>query len=1624
MTAVPVPQLPLDFSAAAQVPVHEALRPFHPVVRAWFQQTLGEPTEPQVRGWPLIRAGKDVLIAAPTGSGKTLTAFLSCLDELFRLAAEGRLTDQTHVLYVSPLKALGNDVQKNLLEPLEQLKVRAKAAGVELPDIRVKVRSGDTPMSERAQMVKKPPHVLITTPESLYLSLTADRSRATLASVRTVVVDEIHALARDKRGSHFALSMERLRALIAHKSPGARLQCIGLSATTRPLDRLAHFLVGDRSEAGGIARTGAASDLQETPGPRPDQRDAAGPDAGNAVAEGLERPFEGAAEPTPPLPCELVQVGHVRPWELSLETPEEELSAVPTHEMWGQVYDRLVSLSQSHRTMLVFTNTRRLAERVAHDLGERMGHEFVRAHHGSMSRELRLSAEDLLKTGRLKVMVATASLELGIDVGAIDLVVQLGSPRNIAVMLQRLGRSGHHKSAISKGLLVAMTRDELVECVALLRSIKEGQLDAVRLPDCPLDVLAQQVVAEVAAQPWDERALFDTFRRAMPYRALSREDYEKVLHLVSEGVSTTRGRSRVHLHRDRVNGVLKPRKGARLMALQNGGAIPDLFTYPVIAEPDEKQVGTVDEDFAIDSSAGDVFVLGSTSWRIRRIFDGAVRVENAHGQAPNVPFWRGEAPGRTDELSFEVGRLRRDVLERDDAVRWLEDDLKVPAHAAQLLVHYLRVAKAALTELPTTTTLVAERFFDEAGGMQLIIHAPFGARINRAWGLALRKSFCRAFDFELQAAATDDAILLSLGEQHSFPLMDIFDFVHPKTAEKVLVQAVLQAPMFGTRFRWAAGRALTLSRLSNGKRVPPPIQRARAEDLIAAVFPEQVGCQDNHGGAELEPPDHPLVSETMKDCLRDFMDIDGLVRVLEGMKSGRIARVAVDLPEPSVLAHQMLNSAPWSFLDEAPLEERRARAVSVRRTLPSTDEAAFGALDAAAIAQVVDEARPALRDAEELHDALLQLGLVPMDVDDEVVPWTDECDAWLAELSAQRRAGVALVGARRFAFAAERVPVVKALFPEVALPLVALAGDGPVDREVAARQVVRGWMEVLGPTTVPEVMERLGLGRYDVEGSLARIEAQGQVLRGHFRWAPPGRLGAASATSAGTTRPGPHLAPLPHATPAASTRPLSASSRTSSAGERPLPGASHGGGSAAGAELEDLEMDAGPHPSPPRSDDVRTDGEQRQPSSSARLDDAEAGATPEAVAASVGASAALSPAAPVNDVAEVEWCDRRLLQRIHRLTVGRLRRDIEPLSQQDFMRFLFRWQQVGPHATARGPRGLATVISRLEGLELPAAAWERDVLPSRMKQYVPEWLDHACFAGDVAWGRLTLREPRLVGPRRGDVSGLAGNELVTATRKPGLTRAASLTFVQRQHLDWLLAAARPDEARLSDGPRPWPDDLSTPARDLLGVLERRGASFFAELVAGTRRLPNEVEDALWELLSRGFITADAVQNLRVLQSPKLKRLQRAQQRGGAGRWTLLAPLERPEPELVTEQLALLFLRRWGIVFRDLVVREPLCPPWRELVQVYRRLETRGELRGGRFLHGFAGEQFALPEAVDLSRQTRRQPLSGEVVTLSAADPLNLTGVVTPGPRVPATLGQVVRYVDGVPEPALALPTLT
>jgi ATP-dependent Lhr-like helicase len=1422
------PQISLDF--AAECAAHPALAPFHPVVRRWFAERLGEPSRPQVEGWPLIHAGHDVLIAAPTGSGKTLTAFLAALDSLFRAALEGTLADRTQVLYVSPLKALGNDVQKNLLQPLEELLARARTEGYEPGELRVQVRSGDTPASERSQMVRRPPHILITTPESLYLYLTAERARATLRGVRTVIVDEIHALARDKRGSHFALSMERLKALTE-----VRPQLIGLSATQKPLDAISAFLTG-------------ASHRE----------------------------------------CRRVEVGHLRPWDLTLEIPDAELSSLATHEMWGQVYDRLVELTGQHRTTLIFVNTRKLAERVAHDLGQRLGEGLVAAHHGSMSREIRLAAEEKLKAGQLRAMVATASLELGIDVGNVDLVVQLGSTRAISVLLQRVGRAGHHKAGISKGILFAMTRDELMECAALLNAVREGDLDAVRIPQKPLDVLAQQIVAACACEEWDERALFSLFQRAYPYRDLTWEEYQGVLEVLSEGIAAARGRAGIHLHRDRVNQRLKGRRGVRITALTNGGAIPDTFTFSVTAQPEGKVVGTLDEDFAVESSPGDIFLLGSTAWRIQRVLGSTVVVEDARGAPPTVPFWRGEAPGRTDELSQQVGRLREELLKREDAAAFLEKELRMPPPAVDALLGYLRLGARMLGAVPCHTTVVAERFFDEAGGMQLVIHAPFGSRINRAWGLALRKRFCRSFDFELQAAATDDGILLSLGEQHSFPLADIFDFLHPDQVEEVLVQAVLQAPLFGTRFRWVATRALALYRMMGGKRVAPNLQRARSEDLLAAVFPAQVGCQDNHGGGDIELPDHPLVKQTMDDCLREAMDIDGLREVLRRMRDGRIRLEARDVPEPSVFAHAMIHSQPYTFLDDAPAEERRVRNVALRRAMPAEDAAAFGALDAEAIATVVEDAAPPLRDEDELHDVLLQWVLVHA----REVPRGLE-----AGLFQQGRVAWLELPAGRFLVSAERGSAVRALFPDAVTrpPLPVLAHDRPVEREAAVLQVVRGRMEMLGPTTVEELARLTVLDEGEVNIALHALESQGSVLRGHFR--------------------------------------------PREAGEAPV----------------------------------------------------------------------------------LEWCDRRLLQRIHRLTVGRLRREIEPLSAQDFMRFLFRWHHLEDVDALRGSTGLLKAVRLLQGYEAPASAWERFLLPARMRGYTPDLLERACYSGEVAWGRLTLKDAKPpAGPRRGAPATPREAEVAPAPRsRASPTRNAPLTFVLREDLEWMLTSARP-HAVLADGDVWTPPDLSAAARDVVAVLERRGACFFQDLVARARRLPAEVEDALWELVARGLVTADAVQNLRVLQSPAHRKRQKLLQRGGPGRWSLLAPAEPRPADEVMESLARLFLQRYGIVWRDLVMREALAPTWRELLFVYRRMEARGEVRGGRFVAGFVGEQFALPEAVDMARAVRRQAPSGGRVRLSAVDPLNLTGVVTPGPRVPAMPGNVVTYVDGLPKDVDAL----
>ncbi len=1365
---------------------------FHPLVREWFERRFGTPTQAQALGWPAIASGRHTLISAPTGSGKTLAAFLVCLDRLIKAALTGTIEDVAQAVYVSPLKALSNDVHTNLQVPLEEMRDLARLKQIELPEIRIALRTGDTPAHERQARARKPPHIWITTPESLYILLTSASGRRGLAGVHTLILDEIHAVAGGKRGSHLALSAERLCALAG--SPVTR---IGLSATQRPIEEVARFLVG-------------AENL--------------GPDG---------RPS-----------CEIVDIGYGREMDLRVEIPGGELGPVATNVLWDETVGRLAQLGAAHHTTLVFMNTRRLVERVAHQLSVLMGEDNVAPHHGSLSRQTRLGVERRLKHGELKVCVATASLELGIDIGAIDLVCQIGTPRSIGILLQRVGRSGHWLGGVTKGRLFPLTRDELIESAALLYAIRQGELDRLSVPSWPLDILAQHIVAMCSAEAWQTENLFRLVRSSYPYRDLPRGPFDAVVRMLSEGFAGRLGYRSALLHLDGIHNVVRGRRGARIAALTSGGAIPDNADYDVILEPDGTRVGTVFEDFAVESMTGDVFLLGNSAWRIRKIERGRVLVEDARGQAPNVPFWIGEAPARTRELSACVSVVRQAIADRlhdrVDCIRWLSENAGLSEQAAAAAWAYVSEGKRILGAVPTDRRVIAERFFDESGGMQLVLHAPFGSRINRAWGLALRKRFCRKFDFELQAAATEDGINLSLGAQHSFPLEDVFQFLRSHQVEETLAQAVLASPVFAVRWRWTISRALALLRFAGGRRVPPQIQRMRADDLLAAVFPAQAGCQDNRAVPDVEIPEHPLVFETLRDCLHEALDADGLREVLRSLERGEIELLARDTPVPSVFSHQILNAMPYAFLDDAPIEERRARAVFMRRVLPE-QSSDLGTLSPDAIRSASEDAWPEVRDAEELHDALLGLAIFP---ESQVHRLPQEAGSWFDTLVAAGRA-VRLERERTYWVAAERGNLVAGI---------------PDDIE-AVTEAVRGWIEVSGPLTAEGLGETLGLETDTIRTALARLEGEGLVLRGRFT--PSG---------------------------------------------------------------------------------------------------------------------------------EDEFCDRRILARIHRATLVRLRREIEPVPPSTFLRFLFDWQHVSEGARPEGESGVLEVIEQLQGFETAAAAWEAELLPARVRSYEPSSLDSLCLAGDAVWGRWTRRATQSEVP----------------ARRPGLTRAAVLGLALREDVSWLLDPAPADESA-----------ISVPARDVLAFLRRRGASFFAEIVTGTRHLPAEVEDALWQLVAAGMVTADSFAALRALVTGEARRLERSRHRRRTprrtreGRWSLLEPEGSAAgdiAELRTRQL----LRRYGILGRELLARETSSPPWRDMLFVLRRLESRGEIRGGRFVAGLAGEQFAIPEAVDALRATRRQEPDGIYVRVSGCDPLNLAGIVTPGSRIPAVLGNRVVYRDGVP----------
>lgn len=1436
-----------------------AFEHFHPVSRTWFQKTLGEPTSAQLDAWPAIQKGSNTLIAAPTGSGKTLAAFYVSIDRLVQKALINELENTTQIIYVSPLKALSNDIHRNLQEPLQAISEALAMEGKEA-NITVAVRTGDTSQYERQMMLKKPPHILVTTPESLYLLLTSKGGRQILQTADTLIVDEIHAMLGDKRGAHLSLSVERLEKLT-----GSPLQRIGLSATQKPITEVAKYLVGSSQVIDNTAK------------------------------------------------CTIVDSGHKKTLDISIEVPKSPLSALMSNEVWEELYERLVELVESHQTTLIFVNTRRLAERLALSLGERIGEEAVSSHHGSMSKEHRFEAEQKLKNGHLRVLVATASMELGIDIGSVNLVVQFSSPKSISAFLQRVGRSGHQVGGIPKGILFPLTRDDLVECTALIDSVQRGELDQLCIPDKPLDILSQHIVAEAGANDHLEEGLsldelFEQFRCAWTYRDLEREVFDQIVHMLGEGYSSRRGRSGALLHVDRINGRIRPRKGARLTALTNGGAIPDMFEYQVVLDPEDTIVGSLNEDFALESLPGDVFTLGNHSWRILRIDGLKVRVADAQGQHPTIPFWFGEGAGRSHELSESVSRLRREIRELVDvstsaAVDHLVNDIGLQQTAAEQMVDYLKVGSDALGVMPTRESIVMERFFDEVGDMHLVIHSPFGSRMNRAWGLSLRKRFCRSFNFELQAAANEDSIVISLGPVHSFEVADVFYYLKSATVRDVLVQALLDAPMFESRWRWNATRSLAIQRNRAGKRVPPQFQRMQAEDLIAQVFPDQLACQENLTGNR-EIPDHPLVQQTIHDCLTEAMDIDELTGLISNIENEKLELFARDLREPSPFAQEIINARPYAFLDDAPFEERRTNAIRNRSWLDPAESEDFSSLDMTAIERVREEAWPWIRSSEELHDALMVLGFIT-EKEMQQGPEGEDYRVYLDNLLEEARVTRVTFNESSLWIAAERVTWFEAaelecvFEPELHIP-DELKLNIPKGEKVLS-ELLRGRLEGLGPVTTERMASDVGLPLEQVEFTLTMLQNEGFVFKGRY-------------------------------TPLAD-----------------LPGA----------------MAEGP--------------------------------------------------------AAVEWCERRLLQRIHRYTIDFHRESIKPVSLQAYMEFLFQHHECrvldgdGMTSLPSTQESLQRVLGRLDGYTAPASAWEGDLLPCRLGAYDPAILDTLCISGRVAWGRLV--------PGKTQKTNEAGK---SARNKSGLIKSTPINIVQRNNMDlWSSVFFRADEIE---------PVLGSEAGQVLDTLKQQGASFFADIVARSGLIRTRVEAALAELVSHGLVSSDSYTGIRALLSPS-NRKQRQGRNGkrrrtphdleNAGRWTFIQKFEHGDEEASIhndeklDRLINIYLKRWGVISRTILEKETQAPPWRVVLLKLRRMELQGTVRGGRFIVGIGGEQFALADTVKALRRCAnelkdRQEDKPSRVVINAADPLNLVGIILPGKKIPSLASNRILFENGVP----------
>ncbi|HZZ09033.1 MAG TPA: DEAD/DEAH box helicase, partial [Candidatus Binataceae bacterium] len=1509
---------------------------FHPAVRAWFAERFGSPAPAQTLGWPVIAEcdtppGHDVLLCAPTGSGKTLAAFMWAIDRLFRDAERGELGDRVSVLYVSPLKALANDIKVNLEEPLIGIRQTAQRLAVgegrseevkPILEVRAGLRTGDTPANERSAMLRRPPHILVTTPESLFILLTSPRFRQSLSAVRYVIVDELHALAPNKRGAHLMLTLERLERMV--RLTGApRPARIGLSATLNPIERLAGFLAGVETGADGARR---------------------------------------------PRPVKVVRADdRARRMDLQVIAPGPDLGALATHQHWEAMYDAVAALVREHRTTLVFTLSRRWAERIALNLQKRLGNDAVMAHHGSLARAERLAAEQRLKRGELRALVATASLELGIDVGAVELVCQIDSPKTISAAIQRIGRSGHRLDATPKGRLFALTLDDLLECAAAVRAIRHGRLDEVEIPTGCLDVAAQQIVA-IAAEEDEigEADLLRTLRGAYNFAEL---DHEALRHLLDQMAAELPARiqgAAPKIFYDRIGARVRARRGARLAAITSGGTIPESGNLDVVIESQGRKIGDIEEDFAQESSRGDIFALGSMPWRVLGISRNRFLVEPAPGMAPSLPFWQTEAAGRSPALSAEVSELRGEIFERitrgDEAAAaaFLSGECAMDERAARQAIDYVRRGQSALGAIPNERTIVVERFFDGLGGTQVVIHTPFGMRVNRGLGLAIRKRLCQSFDFEIQASAIDDAVLLALNARHSFPLESLMAMISSRTVRHVLGQALLAAPMFEVRMRHVATRALAVMRSSRGRKVPAWIQRLRAQELAAAIFPGREACLENRP-PDVELPAHFIATETMHECLTESTDIGRIEELLRAIEQGATRVVTVDAIAPSVFTHRILLAWDYSFLDDGERANRRSRTVSLNRAMAEDvlrTEDLSAMLAAEAVEGVEAEvsgramARRA-RDRDELYQLIRAHGALAAGALEERV--AGEANAMLSSLEREGRVVRARFssGAPERLIASEDAALFAAAYPEAiferhaeAPPPVEVSGARALEADDAEREIVRRAMATSGPVEIAELAERLKMAPATLEKHLLALEAKGLIFRGHFT---------------------PRRAAL---------------------------GASRGRAVTAGAVT----------------------------------------ASPE------------------------QWCDRYNLEKIHRLTLSRLRAETEPCADHEYAAFRMRWNHVGGAGIAADQSGVAAVLEQLSGVALSPELWERAILPARIPGYRPEWLDLLCLGGEVVWAAVPGED--------------AGDEV-----------PARITFLRRRRA----GAARFDEAAANSAAAELTD---RDEQRVFLALAAGGAQYLDQLAERAGLAERTALAALWRLAAAGRVSNDSFAPLRLLwAAPEAVRAMapgahrrarhdaalRARLRSSVtGRWSALgtgaaalaaapvlsaksgggdtvgaargasaaapaalaptraaearsearAPARASERDVsrdlardfardLARERAESLLNRNGIVTREMLGLESPPMAWHEVSFALRRMEYAGSIRRGYFVRALSGEQYALPAALEMLAASRNlNPAREHPVALSAADPANPYGAMLPGCGVAREAGNFVVLRGG------------